>query len=84
MINEIKEIKVLEFHDLTGLVRTFGNGGLFGYYGKFYSRKQGKMTLYTTRRDNRIMIITKADKKIIISPDDLALAKNIELKLNNK
>ncbi|HLA54855.1 MAG TPA: PH domain-containing protein [Flavobacterium sp.] len=51
-------------------MRTFGVGGLFGYFGSFYNFDMGNMSWYITRRDKTILIKTSKDKKILISPDD--------------
>lgn len=69
-INEIKSVEILEESRLSGVVRLFGVGGLFGYWGKFYSSKIGTMTWYATRRDQAILITTKEDKKIVLTPDE--------------
>jgi hypothetical protein len=80
-ISDIAEIRLIEKGEMMGTIRTFGSGGLFGYYGKFYNRTLGSMTLYTTQRTNRIFIKTKSGSKIIISPDDLSLAEQLKSKL---
>lgn len=67
---QIKEILNLEKGQLSWSIRTFGVGGLFGYFGKFWNKKFGNMTWYATRRDNAIMIITHKNKKIILTPDE--------------
>lgn len=53
-------------------VRTFGSGGFFGYFGKFYYKKIGAATLYVTDREKMLLITLDDDRKIIISPDDTA------------
>jgi hypothetical protein len=51
-------------------IRTFGVGGLFGYYGKFANTKLGSMTWYATRKDRAILVRTIDNKKIILTPDE--------------
>jgi Bacterial PH domain len=51
-------------------LRTFGVGGLFGYYGRFRNQALGTMIWYATRKDNPVMIQTVGDEKIILTPDD--------------
>jgi hypothetical protein len=51
-------------------IRTFGVGGLFGYFGSFYNFDMGSMSWYVTRRDRTVLIKTAKGKKIVISPDD--------------
>ncbi len=53
-------------------IRTFASGGFLGYFGKFYYRKHGHMTLYVTDRMKMLLITLDDDRKIIISPDDTA------------
>jgi len=69
--SQIKSILKLESGKLTYSVRTFGVGGLFGYFGMFWNKEYGNMTWYATRRDKSIMIITKENKKIILTPDEV-------------
>ncbi|ELY2011317.1 hypothetical protein SL057_002387 [Flavobacterium psychrophilum] len=69
--SQIKNILKLENGKLTWSIRTFGVGGLFGYFGKFWSKEFGNMTWYATRRDKAIMIITKENKKIVLTPDEV-------------
>lgn len=67
--SEISTVQLLEDKDLSGAVRTFGNGGLFGYTGKYYKNPFGSMTWYCTQRKNYLLIEKKDGKKIVITPD---------------
>ena len=49
---------------------TFGNGGLFGYYGQFSTSKLGSSTWYVTNRSNSVVVITSS-KTAVFSPDDM-------------
>jgi hypothetical protein len=75
---DITQARLLADGEMRGSIRTFGNGGLFGYYGKYYNSKIGQMTLYTTQIKNRILILTAEGKKIIISPDDTSIIEKIK------
>jgi hypothetical protein len=68
--NEIKSIERISDDKLDGTIRTFGIGGLFGYWGNFANAKIGKMTWYATRRNHAILIQTVTNKKIILTPDE--------------
>lgn len=57
--------------DMRLTIRTFGVGGLFGYFGKFSNATIGRMTLYATRRDKTVLVET-SDKKLILTPDNPA------------
>jgi hypothetical protein len=68
--SEILSVKIIEKEQMGWLIRTFGVGGLFGYWGRFSSSKLGSMTWYATRK-NKIVLITKINnKKIVITPDE--------------
>jgi hypothetical protein len=69
---DIKTIRQLDQSEMKNSIRTFGNGGVFGYTGKFLNRKLGSMTLYCTQRKNYVLIEKMDGTKIIISPDDPA------------
>ncbi len=72
-VADIYEARIITKDDMKGTIRTFGSGGLFGYYGLFYNRTLGSFTMYTTQRTNTIFIKLKDGKKIIISPDDVKM-----------
>ena len=67
---DIKAYKIYDPSIAVESMRSFGNGGIFGYYGKFYNPNIGSMTYYTTQKKNRILIMTFQGDKIVISPDD--------------
>ncbi|MBL0024023.1 MAG: PH domain-containing protein [Saprospiraceae bacterium] len=66
----INSIRMLEPGSLNWSLRTFGVGGLFGYFGKFYKSGLGNMTWYATRKYPAILLLTNDDKRIVITPDD--------------
>jgi len=68
----ILEVKTIEYRDLRFSVRTFGNGGIFGFSGSFTNKKNGDMTWYFTRKDKLVMIVTQKHK-FVLSPDDREL-----------
>lgn len=76
--SSIKEARMVGDGELKSTIRTFGNGGLFGYYGKYYNSTLGHMTWYLTQSKNRILIVTNEGKKIVISPDDTGLVNNLK------
>ena len=69
--SDIAKIEALESDRLRWSLRTFGVGGLFGYFGKFYNPKIGSMTWYATRRNNAVLIKTAKGKNIIVTPDEV-------------
>jgi hypothetical protein len=69
-IRSIKSVLQADKESMKWTIRTFGNGGLFGYFGKFYNKAFGAMTWYATRRSNYIVLGTVTSGKIVITPDD--------------
>ncbi len=67
---QIKSVELLDKEKTGWAIRTFGVGGLFGYYGQFANTKLGGMTWYATRRDRTVLVRTVNNKKIILTPDD--------------
>lgn len=57
---------------MKGTLRTFGVGGFFGYYGRFYNSTLGKMTWYVTHRSQLVLLAVEG-RKIMVSPDDVSL-----------
>ena len=76
-LDSIKDIRIAGEWDLRGMIRTFGVGGLFGNYGKFYSQGLGSVTMYGTQNKNYILIKT-GSRNILITPDDVSLIEQIK------
>ena len=66
----IKSVELIDKDKIGWSLRTFGVGGLFGYFGNFANIKMGKMTWYATRKDRIVLLLTNNNKKIILTPDD--------------
>lgn len=54
---------------MTGSVRTFGIGGMFGYVGYFRNTILKSYKAYVTHRDKTVVLTTK-EGEIVVSPDD--------------
>jgi hypothetical protein len=67
---DIKTVELIKREKLRCSIRTFGVGGMFGYYGYFVNFALGKMTWYATRRDRAVLIRTVNGKKIILTPNE--------------
>lgn len=80
-LNDIADIRGLDGPETAGGIRTFGVGGLFGYYGKFYAPRIGNFTMYATQRRNHVLIKTKLGQSIVISPDDTGIVEKIKEKI---
>jgi hypothetical protein len=66
--SDIKSVKKEE--EMTFAIRTFGNGGVFGYTGMFYKKGIGSMRWYATQRKNYILIEKINGRKVVITPDE--------------
>jgi cell division protein FtsW (lipid II flippase) len=75
----IAEVKLLEKGEIkvTNTIRTFGSGGVFGYFGKHYNKSYGHIHFYMTRWENMVLITTKEGKKFLLSPNDTQLAEQL-------
>ncbi len=82
-LREIKEIRLVQKGEMRGLVRTFGVGGLFGIYGKFYSTGLGNLTFYATQQKNRVLITTIDDKKLVITPNDTSMVEDVKKRIRS-
>jgi hypothetical protein len=78
-LNDIAYARILNPDEMKGVIRTFGVGGLFGYYGNYYKSSIGKMSFYASKRTNKILITTKEGKNIVITPDDLGLVNSLKI-----
>ncbi|PSL27207.1 PH domain-containing protein [Dyadobacter jiangsuensis] len=67
----LESVQVIVKKDLQFTIRTFGVGGLWGYYGYFYNSVYGKMIWFITRRDHLVLIKTANKRAILLSPDDI-------------
>lgn len=54
---------------MKGSIRSFGNGGLFGYVGSFRNSILGSYKAYVTKKENTVLIETTDEKRILVSPD---------------
>ncbi len=75
---DIKSIRVIHKKELGTLIRMWGSGGLFGYYGHFRSTRIGKLKLYTTQRKNLVLVTTVDQDYLLLSPDDLSMIEEIK------
>lgn len=69
-ILQIKTVKKLIKTDLSHTIRTFGVGGLFGYFGRFNSPKLGKLKVYASRWDYFILVQLKDGTNYMFTPDE--------------
>ena len=65
--SEITAVQQVSKSEMGFVIRTFGNGGVFGYTGQFYNKKFGSMTWYCSRRDGFLIIEKTKGRKIVIT-----------------
>jgi len=76
-IRNIRQIFPTSKESMEWTLRSFGNGGLFGYFGNFSNPKFGPMTWYATRKNNYVIIEMKDNRTIVLTPDDPEMANEI-------
>jgi hypothetical protein len=67
---DIREVRAGTPDDFTGVIRLFGNGGLFGFYGLFRTAKLGKCNWYVTDRSKTVIVVA-SHRTLVLSPDDV-------------
>lgn len=67
---QIMDVRRVSEDEMKGLSRSFGFGGLFGYYGHYHNATIGDMTFYATQQKNWVLIHTSDNKALILTPDD--------------
>ena len=78
---DIQNVEILDKDFSKRTVRTFGVGGMWGYFGKFIHDIVGAMTWYVTRRDKMVLLRLIDGKRLVLSPDDLeGFVNNFEIK----
>ncbi|MGV6827448.1 MAG: PH domain-containing protein, partial [bacterium] len=50
-------------------IRTFGNGGLFGFSGKYWNRELGSYKVYATNPENAV-VLRLGKKVLVVTPDN--------------
>lgn len=70
-LSQLSDVRVAAAREVfsPGTVRTFGVGGLFGYYGYFKNPQLGKFLAFATDR-KRLVVLRFPQKTLVISPHD--------------
>jgi hypothetical protein len=61
----VRSVALLGQAEAGTFLKVGGAAGLFGHYGRFYSRPLGNFRLYATRRDHLVTIDTEAGRYVI-------------------
>ena len=76
-LNNISAIEEYCSKQLSGAIRTFGNGGLFGYTGYYSSSKIGKFQMIAINTKELALVTLDNGKKYVINyPKELLENKN--------
>jgi hypothetical protein len=78
LLSEITGASLL--NDSADVSRSFGVGGIFGYFGYHDIDSIGAASYYATQLKNNILIVSREDY-IVISPDDISLMDKINEKI---
>ena len=73
-------VDIINRKDLGFMIRMFGNGGLFGYYGWYRAANLGNFFFYGTQMKNLLLIQMKTGRKYIITPDDTSILSELQPK----
>ena len=65
---DIQDVRPVTKEDLTGTIRLWGSGGMFGYYGWFQTPRLGRCKWYMTDRSKAVVVRT-ATQTVLVSPD---------------
>lgn len=80
-IKDLKDAFIADHESMKWTIRTFGNGGLFGYFGQFSNQTFGTMTWYATKRKDYLILKTANRHKIVLTPDNKDMVKEIKSQL---
>ncbi len=69
-ITSIETADSLDGWGKLGAFRLWASGGLYGYYGAFYSSKLGVINVYARRRQGFVLITLKNGTKYALAPPD--------------
>jgi hypothetical protein len=83
LFKDINTIEPINKSDLDGTIRTFGSGGLFGYYGHFKNKKIGKYIMYATSKDNLIKIGSTKEVVVISCQNREEIIRYIHSAISN-
>jgi len=70
LATSIASVRAIGRDELGTMLRLWGVGGVFGGFGRFWSRKIGRLSVYATRRDGLVLIERHDGRPILITPAD--------------
>ena len=83
-LNDIEKVWLVDSAENVAIKRVSGDNGFLGYFGRYAYPKAGEMHAYATRKNNWIIMVTKNNGTIAISPDDIGLYDGLMKKIIRK
>lgn len=81
-LSSIREVRELPAQ--VTLWRVGGSGGWLGFYGEFKSRDLGQVTMYATRSDQRVLVVTAGRPCVITPASPDAFIAEMETRLRSR
>ncbi|HRI27316.1 MAG TPA: PH domain-containing protein [Chitinophagales bacterium] len=81
---DIEAFSTPDLKDFTAMIRLFGSGGLWGYFGLFWNRRIGRMYWYATQLHNLVMLKVKNSHPIVLTPDDPNFMLQLQTNINRQ
>lgn len=75
----IMSVERIESNMISGSIRTFGIGGIFGYIGHFKNKKLGNYSMYSTSRKDLVLITLNNNKRVVTNCTDEGLLIILDL-----
>lgn len=84
LFDNIASIETIAYKELKVRLRLWGSGGLWGWFGIFLSAEYGKLNMQITEKNNLLLISTKDEKYIVLSPTEvIAFAEAVKKGMKN-
>jgi hypothetical protein len=72
-LDEIQSVQLVDYKELKVRLRLWGSGGFWGWFGIFLSSEYGKINLQCSEKNNIVLIHTKDDQYVVLSPKERGL-----------
>jgi hypothetical protein len=67
-LEQVREVRPIHSREIGFVLRVFGSGGFFGWFGQFYGRQLGFFTAYCSNTKGLVLITLTNGSRMIISP----------------
>ena len=64
-LSEVEEARMIPKSYLDGTIRTFGSGGMCGYFGRFRNKRLGSFTMYATNLSHLVWVRTRQGRRYV-------------------